>query len=255
MKQFGLFKPATTKKPEQTKKVAALFEAEDSEEEELQTLRHQKLVSTSVADEFAEEVKAQALKEDPNVYDYDGALEAEEEALSRQNLHRNSRLPAAMKGSSASPVENKGPQYMSNLLARAEERKIQSELIRLRNAKKKANADAAEDEEVFVTTAYKKRLKELEGKQTTLQAMQAGLEDGDVSKRPDMSGFYFNLMKRNVSFGGARDVKSKQPKLESPTNNEKNATEEPRQEPLEETVLSTEEEEEEISFGPVRPNK
>lgn len=250
--QFGLIKPTANKKPQETKKVASLFEAEDSEEE-LQALRTQKQVSTSCVDDFAEDVKAKALQEDPNVYDYDGALEAEEEALSRQNLHRNSRLPAAMKGTATASTE-KGPQYMANLLARAEERKIQSELIRLRNAKKKANSDATDGEEVFVTSAYKERLQELEAKESNLQALQAGLEDGDVSKRQDMSGFYFNLMKRNVSFGGSQpDKRSKvEAKLDSnvPVKQPETIVENKQ-----ESTSSEEVEEEEISFGPVRPVK
>ena len=58
------------------------------------------------------------------------------------------------------------------------------------------------NEEVFVTSAYKERLKELEEKEKELKARQIREEDGDVTKRKDMTGFYYNLMKRNVSFGG-----------------------------------------------------
>lgn len=263
-KQFGLIKKPSseTKKPElERKPVVSLFEAADDSDEEQAAQNHRQpgtlVVSTSSGDQFAEELKAQALKEDPNVFDYDGSLEAEE-AVKRQQLHRHSRLPAAMKDSATSPAATttvaarKDPQYMQNLLARAEERKMEAELIRLRNARKRANAEATDGEEVFVTSAYKERLRELEAKEVELKGRQAGEDEGDVSKRKDMSGFYFNLMKRNVSFGGGAGAKTAK-KTKADTEPLLPAAGDPAKTMQKSAAAG--DEEDVVSFGPIRPQQ
>lgn len=211
--KFGLIIPDSKKKQDtstNSNKVASIFnEADDSEEEELAELRKVKsqvTVSTSIlaSDQFVTKIHEEALNEDPNVFDYDAALETESTGL--KNSHRNSRFYNVMSNKSQEPeTDSKEPKYMHNILAKAEERKIESELIKLRNMKRlAANKDTGgeEDSEVFVTSAYRQRLQELEEKERDLKERQKNEEDGDVTRRKDMSGFYYNLMKRNVSFGG-----------------------------------------------------
>lgn len=194
-------------------KVASIFnEADDSEEEELADLRKRKsraalTTSISSSDQFVSKLHEEALNEDPNVFDYDVAIETE--TANSKNSHRNNRFFSAMSNKPEKVVEeeSKGPKYMHNILAKAEERKIESELIKLRNMKRQAGSKADGEngeEEVFVTSAYRQRLQELEEKEKELKERQKNEEDGDVTKRKDMSGFYYNLMKRNVSFGGNR---------------------------------------------------
>lgn len=251
MKPFGLLKPEKKKQP--VKPVASLFEEDVEEATHQKELTKPVVVATSSSDQYAEQIRAEALQEHPNVFDYDAALDEEDSlAAARQHLHRNSRLPTAIRQSDAPNKEaTKSPQYMANLLARAQERKIESELIKMRMAKRRANADAADNEEVFVTSSYREKLKDLEEKEAQLKALQADEEDGDVTKKQDMSGFYFNLMKRNVSFGGQvkkprEEIIVKKSEADS-DEKEVTATATPPSEPEEET------EEEEINFGPVRP--
>lgn len=263
MKKFGLILPEKKKIDRiETKKVtvASIFnddDIEDDEEKELATLRKAKATETvtksiSSSNEFVEKVHQEALKEDPNIFNYDASIE---EDLKKKNVHRNMRILGSNE-ESRYKITKEEPKYMKNILAKAEERKIESELIKLRNMKRKSGAiETAEDEEVFITAAYKNRLKELEEKEKELKARQIKEEDGDVTKRKDMSGFYYNLMKRNVSFGGGKPVNDepiKKLKTEEP---EKLETETEVAEILKTTAEedSASVEDEPIVFGPRRP--
>ena len=278
--KFGLIIPdkkkANGSATEQVKtaKVASIFDEddfEDDEEKELANLRRAKEASTvnitksiSTSDQFVEKLHEEALKEDPNIFDYDAVLESDD--LNRKSVHRNSRFASLTGGKKdESSTYSNEPKYMQNILAKAEERKIESELIKLRNMKRKAglNSEQTEgNEEVFVTSAYKERLKELEEKEKELKARQIREEDGDVTKRKDMTGFYYNLMKRNVSFGGKISHETEIPKrmkLESsePEKTGANATISEATEILEPAAsqlsASSESEDEQIVFGPRRP--
>lgn len=238
MKKFGLILPEK-KMINQTEPkkvaVASIFKEEDfedDEEKELAILRGAKTTedvtkSISTSNEFVEKVHQEALKEDPNIFDYDASIE-EDSKKRRINF-----------GSHDKNLKNE-PKYMHNILAKAEERKMELELIKLRNMKRKSGAIEPVEEEVFVTAAYKERLKELEEKEKELKLRQIKEEDGDVTKRRDMSGFYYNLLKRNVSFGGGK-TNHEQKTKKAETETEIRAS--PVEEPLEEPTV----------FGPKRP--
>lgn len=286
--KFGLIIPDSKKKSSTTsstlgknqpsKAVASIFanddEEGDEEEKELAELRKARqasqpvpAASISTSNEFVEKLHAEALQTDPNIFDYDASLEAESHKKDhRRNVHRNLRI-LGQEVKTESDSEG-GPKYMQNIIAKAEERKIESELIKLRNMKRKSGAvDSSTSEEVFVTSAYSQRLKELEEKEMELKARQSREEDGDVTKRKDMSGFYFNLMKRNVSFGGKIHEQNREKELEKET--EKETDKELKQEFEKEHEIGKEshidkkmkseelvkeaEIEEEISFGPRKP--
>lgn len=268
MKKFGLILPEKKKIDQtETKKasVASIFNEEDDfdndEEKELASLRKAKATETvtksiSSSNEFVEKVHQEALKEDPNIFDYDASIE---EDSKKKNVHRNLRILGSNEEIGDKNTKDE-PKYMQNILAKAEERKIESELIKLRNMKRKSGAmETAEEEEVFVTAAYKQRLIELEEKEKELKARQIKEEDGDVTKRKDMSGFYYNLMKRNVSFGGGGGGKSvndeqiKKLKAEEPKKLETETEIAETSKTTIEEEVSASVEDEPIAFGPRRP--
>lgn len=290
MKKFGLIIPDKKKNTTTTtlnisKPAVAVFGDCDNEEDGDTggtTIKRPTNITTSItsSDQFTRKLHEEALKEDPNVFDYDAALDnEEEEANVRRAIHKNARLSATLNSSSSNlkksesqKEEGRTPKYMQNLLAKAEERKIESELVRVRNLKRQAGSltgeGPQEEEEVFVTAAYSENLKELEAKEVELKARQAGLEEGDVTKLRDMNQFYFNLMKRNVSFGGANNPSSTNSsnaisgnqstsdskRTKSVETEPKNVTETFTKEPETQTQTEQEEsEEEEVSFGPRRP--
>ena len=229
MKKFGLILPEKKKINQiESKKVtvASIFTEEnnfeDDEEKELANLRRRAKTTENVtksissSNEFVEKVHQEALKEDPNIFDYDASIE---EDSKKKSFHRNHRILGSGDEINDKNPKNE-PKYMHNILAKAEERKMESELIKLRNMKRKSGAiETVEGEDVFVTAAYKEKLKELEEKEKELKSRQSKEEDGDVTKRKDMSGFYYNLMKRNVSFGGGKtsheEKDTKKPKTET----------------------------------------
>lgn len=270
--KFGLIVPDSKKKlntsnslnvnnKQEKVQVASIFnEEDDSEEEELRALRNNKKraeVSKSISssDQFVSKLHEEALSEDPNIFDYDAAIDEEFDNSNSKNSHRNNRFYNVIKSTAKTQNDNKEPKYMKNILAKAEERKIELELVKLRTVKRKAANEATEpEEEVFVTSAYRQRLAELEEKEKELKERQKDEEDGDVSKRKDMSGFYYNLMKRNVSFGGKK-VKAEEEKVEVAervekqsiqiTNNNNNS--------ITDEIASSDEEP--VVFGPRRPTK
>ena len=258
--KFGLIVPDDKNKTKQNtfklpSKVASIFndEDEDSEELELSALRKAAQISKSIStsDQFVAELHEEALKEDPNVFNYDAAIEAE--------AHGKNNKDAIKSGQFVKKESKAEPKYMQNILAKAEERKIESELIKLRNMKRKAQVGAEEkegvegaeekEEEVFVTSAYRQRLQELEEKEKILKERQRHEEDGDVTKRKDMSGFYYNLMKRNVSFGG-EDQKKRVKPVETSFNNQIEDLDLVIKKESEEIVVASSDE---PVFGPRRP--
>lgn len=259
--KFGLIVPdkkkeAIVQAPKKAQ-VASIFAEDDyenDEEKELATLRKAKAAETvsksiSSSNEFIDKIQKDALEEDPNIFDYDASIE--EDSKRKKTVHRNLRIKDEVPDDGTNKNE---PKYMYNILAKAEERKIESELIKLRNMKRKSGTGEPE-EEVFVTSAYRQRLKELEEKEKELKIKQSREEDGDVTKRKDMSGFYYNLMKRNVSFGGKPaevvDNSMKKPKTEVPKQPEQ--PKEPETPVLSTTVETNIEEDEPVVFGPRRP--
>jgi coiled-coil domain-containing protein 55 len=226
--------------------VASIFE-EDEDEEDKKDFKSsydendnknkaKTAVSTSItnSDDLVAKLHEEAIKEDVNIFDYDASVD------SRKSISKQTNGQVGAKDS----------KYMKKLLAKAEERKIETELIKLRNMKRKAanEGETEKEDEVFVTAAYTERLKELEEKERELKLRQANEDDGDVSKRKDMSGFYYNLMNRNVSFGaGSKKLKEEKAK--------KHEEEEKKEEEtfIEQPPQAQTHEEEIVSFGPKRP--
>lgn len=283
-KPFGLVVPAKAKdqrtgqQPVVSAAVASLFPEDGSDDDESKspvTLATAKpTTSVSNSDWLVSAMHEQALQEDPSVFDYDASIDSQD-SQGRRAVHRHSRLAASSNQNASDAQTESGPrvpQYVHGLLAKAEERRIESELIRIRNMKRKAHANTDETGEgdAFVTEAYRQRLQELDEKAAQLKARQAGEDDGDVLKRKDMSSFYLHLMNRNVSFGGAKrsrpdatDVNafaaSVSTKSASETSLDDKQTEEESHSLSQTTSIADSDDtplanEEPIVFGPRRPN-
>ncbi|CAA9998460.1 unnamed protein product [Nesidiocoris tenuis] len=127
-----------------------------------------------------------ALKEDATVFQYDeiyDEIDQQKKSLSGANK----------------PKDRK-PKYVQNLLLAAERRKMENERRYERQVQKEREAEGEEfkDKETFVTSAYKKKLEEF-AKLDAEQMRQDMLEEiGDVTKQPDISGFYRHLYQSTV---------------------------------------------------------
>ncbi|KAL5016228.1 hypothetical protein ScPMuIL_005817 [Solemya velum] len=120
-----------------------------------------------------------ALADDPTVYDYDAVYDQ-----MKEKIEQTTAIAKAKK--------EKKSKYIEGLLKTAEKRKIEDERRTERKVQKEREEEGNkfEDKEVFVTSAYKKKMQamqEAEEAEKRLADMEAKL---DVTKQKDLSGFY-----------------------------------------------------------------
>jgi len=162
-----------------------------------------------------------ALDEDPTIYQYDEVYD---------DLERKDQ------SDSASKQKEKKSKYIQKLLKTAERRKKEQEhmIERMVQKEREAEGEMYADKESFVTSAYRakleefKKMEEEEAKMDRLEAI------GDVTKQPDMSGFYRHLYEQTVDYkddanedgNGEAKESTEQRKRKTSTNsvNEENAT-------------------------------
>ncbi|KAL6506490.1 hypothetical protein OROGR_024671 [Orobanche gracilis] len=143
-----------------------------------------------------EEQHQKALEEDPSVFDYDGVYDK-------------------MKEKQVRPVEqdrrDRKPRYIQTIMDKAKQREKEHEIIYERKLAKERSKDEDlyADKDKFVTGAYKKKLAE-QAKWLEEERIREMREDkDDVTKKTDITDFYFNLGK-NVAFG-AKESDSRKP--------------------------------------------
>eukprot|EP01120_Amphizonella_sp_Union-15-10_P005952 TRINITY_DN1842_c0_g1_i1.p1 TRINITY_DN1842_c0_g1~~TRINITY_DN1842_c0_g1_i1.p1 ORF type:complete len:297 (-),score=78.99 TRINITY_DN1842_c0_g1_i1:35-925(-) len=125
-----------------------------------------------------------ALEQDPTVFDYDGIYDQ----MKAKTLSDKKRAPT------------KGPQYIPQLLKKAEEREKQRNLI----FEKKCLREVQEekilwgDTKSYITTGYKEQLKKNRDWEDQLKMRDS--KGANVSTK-GMSEFYNNLLTNNVAFG------------------------------------------------------
>lgn len=125
-----------------------------------------------------------ALNEDPNVFEYDNIYDKLEEQKAKLNPKKNQ-------------TESKEPKYIAGLLKAAAKRKMDFEKLQDRKvqSEREKEGDLWSDKEVFVTSAYRKKMEErelLEEEERRQEQIEALL---DVRKQKDLSGFYSNMLK------------------------------------------------------------
>ncbi|RLN93581.1 hypothetical protein BBJ28_00013776 [Nothophytophthora sp. Chile5] len=143
-----------------------------------------------------ERTRAQALADDPSVFDYDAVYDDMKSARQSEVTKRAVQREA----------EKKQPKYIGTLLAQAKIREVENERIRERRLLHERKADDAlyGDKEKLVSASYKRKLQEMK-RWDEEDARLANLEDrDDVTKQGEhaMAGFYANLNK-NIAMGGS----------------------------------------------------
>eukprot|EP00897_Mesotaenium_endlicherianum_P004802 jgi/Mesen1/434/ME001000S10638 len=135
-----------------------------------------------------EKKHAEALEQDPNVFDYDGVYDD-------------------MKGAKDKPLvedrRQRESKYIARLLHKAEERQRDQDLVYERQlAKERAKEDHLYgDKEKFVTRAYREKLAEQQKLLEDERRREALEAAHDVTKKGDLSDFYRNLLNKNEAFG------------------------------------------------------
>jgi coiled-coil domain-containing protein 55 len=180
-------------------KASSLFAKDelDEVEDEAMDIRKQ-LVKRSIASEKAiDQYAANAMKDDPNIFDYDGAYDQMQSA--KQNS-MNKRFAAV---SSEAPKSR----YIGNLQAASQLREKEQERIFERKLIKERELEDTlyGDQPKYVTTAYKEKL--LESKKWDYEdKMMEEVEKKHDVRSLGMQGFFSSLLTKNVAMGG--DVKA-----------------------------------------------
>ncbi|KAF2291881.1 hypothetical protein GH714_035978 [Hevea brasiliensis] len=196
MQKYGLqlrVQPQQAKKPPRPPLQAPLgFHDDDDEDNVEKEISRQAAKNKSLKD--IEEQHKKALEEDPSVFDYDGVYD--EMKLKIAQPREQDR-------------EERKPKYIQALIKKAEQRQREHEIIYEKKLAKERSKDdhLYADKDKFVTSAYKKKLAEQAKWIEEERMRQLQEEKEDVTKKSDLSEFYFNLGK-NVAYG-AKDRESR----------------------------------------------
>lgn len=130
-----------------------------------------------------------ALREDESIFDYDIAHDG-------IVAKRNEEIKAKLKGS------GNGPKYLGSLMKKAEQRKRDQEAMIDRREHRMREKESGElgTTEVIITASYKRRLKERQEQEE--RERKHKLDEEDVTKKGDLSGFYTGLLSVNEAYGG-----------------------------------------------------
>ncbi|CAG9796639.1 unnamed protein product [Diatraea saccharalis] len=126
-----------------------------------------------------------AICEDPTVFQYD---EVYDDMKTEKEEKKDKKK------------EDKKPRYIENLLKSANKRKIENErrIERQIQKEREEEGDQFADKEVFVTTAYKKKLEELKLEEEREKREEYLESIGDVTKQSDLGGFYRHLYEQKL---------------------------------------------------------
>ncbi|PKI73375.1 hypothetical protein CRG98_006313 [Punica granatum] len=199
MKKYGLelrVPPSQQKKqPTRPRPPLAGFRDDDDEDDAAERAVSQQTIRSRALKEI-EEQQQKALEEDPTIFDYDGVYDKLKQEVAR---------PRAL------DREERKPKYIMSLKKSVERRQREHEIIYERQIAKERSKDdhLYADKDKFVTSAYKRKLAEQDKWKEEERLRELREEKEDVTKKSDLSDFYFNLSK-NVAFG-SRGFESKKP--------------------------------------------
>lgn len=197
MKKYGL---QLRVPPQQKKQIPARpprppppgFRDTDDDDVEQEISRH---ASKNRALREIEEQHKKAMEEDPLVFDYDGVYDKMKEKEVQPRMQDR---------------QERKSKYIERLMEKAKEREREHEVVYERKLAKERDKEAHlyGDKDKYVTGAYKKKLAEKAKWEEEDRLRQLREEKDDVTKKSDLSDFYFNLTK-NVAFGAGDEVSNK----------------------------------------------
>ncbi|XP_058975050.1 nuclear speckle splicing regulatory protein 1 isoform X2 [Musca domestica] len=141
----------------------------------------------------AKNLQAQALAEDPTIFQYDELYDDMENQRDEEKKVKSN--------------EPKKPKYITKLLETAERRKLENELRVERQVQKEREAEGEQfkDKEAFVTSSYRKKLEEMRKLEEQNKRDDYLEAIGDVRKQKDLDGFYRHLYEQKM--GSTKEVK------------------------------------------------
>ncbi|WVZ85742.1 hypothetical protein U9M48_032631 [Paspalum notatum var. saurae] len=189
MQRYGLqlrTKPAasSSRAPPPPARPLAAFADDDDDDVEAEILRQ---AAKKRALQKVEEQQKKAMEEDPSVFAYDEVYDDMKEKEARPKIQ--DKVVRESK-------------YIAQLKEKADQRKREQDIIYERKLQKERSKEdhLFGDKDKFVTSAYRKKLEEQQKWLEEERIRQLREEKEDVTKKKDLSDFYFGLGK-NVAFG------------------------------------------------------
>ncbi|CAH2238219.1 nuclear speckle splicing regulatory protein 1 isoform X1 [Pararge aegeria] len=146
-----------------------------------------------------------AIIDDPTVYQYDEIYDS----MAKEKESKKEKKK-----------DEKKPKYIDNLMKSANKRKLENERRVERQVQKEREKEGDEfaDKEVFVTSAYKKKLEEIRIEEEKEKREEYLESIGDVTKQRDLGGFYRHLYEQKL--GSDKTPKSEQTTKDGTPENE-----------------------------------
>ncbi|KAJ0182557.1 hypothetical protein K1T71_001926 [Dendrolimus kikuchii] len=182
-KKFGLILPE--KQKTLTFQASRNVFGNDSDSDDEKRKKPFSLKPSDLTKRQAKVAQEKALIEDPTVYQYD---EIYDELSNKKEKDK------------VKTKEEKKPKYIQDLMKSANKRKIENERRVERQIQKEREneGDEFKDKEVFVTTAYKKKLEELKIEEEKEKREEYLESVGDVTKQMDLGGFYRHIYEQKL---------------------------------------------------------
>ncbi|XP_061397891.1 nuclear speckle splicing regulatory protein 1 [Musca vetustissima] len=193
-KQYGLIIPGQQKKapPTAQREVSkpSIFDesssASDDDGPPQMQMKKPALGPSMMERRRAKNLQAQALAEDPTIFQYDEVYDEIENKRDEEKKVKTN--------------EPKKPKYITKLLETAERRKLENELRVERQVQKEREAEGEQfkDKEAFVTSSYRKKLEEMRKLEEQNKRDDYLEAIGDVRKQRDLDGFYRHLYEQKM---------------------------------------------------------
>ncbi|XP_047985191.1 nuclear speckle splicing regulatory protein 1 [Leguminivora glycinivorella] len=184
-KKYGLILPEKAKPNKPVFKATRNVFGNDSESDDDSNNKPVLLRPSDNINRQAKITQSKAIEEDPTIYQYD-------EIYDSMTIKKEEKKQKVK--------ELKQPKYIENLLKTANKRKLENErrIERQVQKEREKEGDEFKDKEVFVTSAYKKKLEDLRLEEEKEQREEYLEKIGDVTKQRDLGGFYRHLYEQKL---------------------------------------------------------
>lgn len=221
MKKYGLQirAPSQKKQPTTVRPRPSIFDEDEDVDVEKEISRQ---ASKTKSHKETEEQLKKALEEDPSAFAYDEVID---------DIKQKAIVPKLQ------DRQDRKPRYVQHLMKKAEQRQKEHEIVYERKLAKEREKDddLFSGKDKFITGAYKRKLEEQKKWLAEERLRELREERDDVTKKTDLSDFYFN-MEKNVALG-ARGIEEKEEqrkakKLEEEIRKEEKKADSPAEEVL-----------------------
>ncbi|CAF1862956.1 hypothetical protein Bca4012_033325 [Brassica carinata] len=220
MKKYGLQIRAPSQKKQPTlRPPPSIFDEDEDVDVEKEISRQ---ASKTKSHKETEEQLKKALEEDPSAFAYDEVID---------DIKQKAIVPKLQ------DRQDRKPRYVQHLMKKAEQRQKEHEIVYERKLAKEREKDddLFSGKDKFITGAYKRKLEEQKKWLAEERLRELREERDDVTKKTDLSDFYFN-MEKNVALG-ARGIEEKEEqrkakKLEEEIRKEEKKADSPAEEVL-----------------------